>query len=82
MKTTVEIPDALLEQARQLAASEGSTVRALIEEGLRRVLLERQRQNSGFRLRKVSVSGKGLQPQVDSASWEAIRAMAYEGQGG
>lgn len=82
MKTTVEIPDALLEQARQLAASEGSTVRALIEEGLRRVLMERQRQNSGFRLRKVSVSGMGLQTQVASASWEAIRALAYEGQGG
>jgi len=82
MKTTVEIPDALLEQARQQAASEGSTVRALIEEGLRRVLKERQQLGIGFRLRKVGMAGQGLQPQVADASWDVLRGMVYEGQGG
>ncbi len=48
MKTTVEIPDSLLEQVRRQAASEGSTVRALVEEGLRRVLEERQRKAGSF----------------------------------
>jgi hypothetical protein len=82
MKTTVEIPDTLLEQARQVAASEGSTVRALIEEGLRRVLRERQEQGIGFRLRKVGMAGEGLHPHVADASWDVIRGMIYEGQGG
>ena len=40
MKTTVEIPDALLIEAKQLAASQHTTVRALIEQGLA-VLRER-----------------------------------------
>jgi hypothetical protein len=35
MKTTVEIPDALAKAAREAASREGTTMRALIEEGLR-----------------------------------------------
>lgn len=72
----------LLEQARRVAANEGSTVRALIEEGLRRVLKERQEQGIGFQLRKISMSGDGLHSQVADASWDVIRGMVYEGHGG
>src|SRR3989304_1448903 len=42
MKTTVEIADSLLEMARKLASREGTTVRALVEEGLRRGLAPRR----------------------------------------
>jgi len=35
MKTTVEISDALLNEARQVATQEHTTLRALFEEGLR-----------------------------------------------
>ncbi len=42
MKTTVEISDALLERARQTAAREKTTMRQIIEEGLRRALAERR----------------------------------------
>jgi hypothetical protein len=41
MKTTIEISDPLLEAARQLAGREKTTVRALVEEGLRRVIEDR-----------------------------------------
>ena len=41
MKTTVEIADSLLAAARRLAAKEGTSVRALIEEGLRKVVDKR-----------------------------------------
>ena len=34
MKTTVEIADSLLAQARQLAAEQSITLRSVIEEGL------------------------------------------------
>lgn len=38
MKTTIEIEDRLLIEAKKRAAEERRTVRALVEEGLRRVL--------------------------------------------
>lgn len=81
MKTTIEIPNSLLEEARRLAAREGTTVRALVEQGLRRIIAERK-QPRVFKLRKASFKGKGLQPGVADASWERIREMAYEGRGG
>lgn len=81
MKTTIEIPDALLDEARRLAARQGTTLRALIEQGLRRIIAERKRA-SVFRLRKATFKGEGLQPHVASASWERIRDIAYEGRGG
>jgi hypothetical protein len=38
MRTTLNLPDALAEAAKQRAASEGRTLTSLVEEGLRRVL--------------------------------------------
>jgi len=72
MKTTVEIPNSLLEEAKKLASKERTTVRALFEEGLRRVI--RDRKHSGtFRLRKATYKGTGLQPDFADASWDRIR---------
>ena len=82
MKTTVEIPDSLLEEARKAAAREGTTLKALIEQGLRHIVGERRRRAGAFRLRKASFKGRGLQPGVAGASWERIREMAYEARGG
>ena len=80
MKTTVEIADALLEEARRLAESEGTTTRALIEEGLRHVVHERKG-GPAFRLRKASFRGQGLRPEVGEGSWDRMRDLAYEGRG-
>ena len=80
MKTTIHIPDSLLRQARRLAQREHTTLKALVEQGLRRTLAERQRR-SGFRLRKVTFKGHGLQPHAAGASWEQIRELSYEGRG-
>jgi len=80
MKTTVEISDLLLDEARRVASREGRTVRALVEEGLRRVVAERKRAHV-FHLRKATFKGKGLQPHVAGASWEQIRDTAYKGRG-
>lgn len=81
MKTTVHIPDSLLEEARKIANQEGTTIKALIEEGLRRTIDNRKRKRS-FRLRKATFTGNGLQPDAAGASWEKIREMSYGGRGG
>jgi len=80
MKKTVDIPDALLEEARQVAARDHTTVSALIEQGLRHVLAERSVARE-FRLRKASFKGEGLQPGVTDATWERIRDLIDEGHG-
>jgi hypothetical protein len=79
MKTTIEIADALGEAARKTAEREGTTLRALVEEGLRRVLDDRVRARR-FTLREASYKGKGLNPAVAEAGWERIRELAYEGR--
>jgi Arc/MetJ family transcription regulator len=81
MKTTIDISDALLDEARKVAAREGTTVKALVEQGLRRVLSERKR-GTAFRLRNATFRGNGLQSGLDGTDWERIRALAYEGRGG
>ncbi|MGD9850205.1 MAG: type II toxin-antitoxin system VapB family antitoxin [Nitrospirales bacterium] len=81
MKTTVDLPQSLLKEAKKLAANQQTTVKALIEEGLRRVIGEHQ-QKGAFRLRKATFQGKGLHPDMDGVSWETLRDRAYEGRGG
>jgi hypothetical protein len=80
MKTTVEIVDPLLAEAKRVAAREGTTVRALIEEGLRRVIEERQAR-SAFTLRRATFRGNGLTAEVREGSWERIRELVYKGHG-
>ncbi len=80
MKTTVEISDALLAAARKLAAERKTTVRALIEQGLRRVV-EARRTGGRFKLRDRSWGSGGLRPEFRGASWEQIRDASYEGRG-
>lgn len=80
VKITIQIPDALLDEARKLAAGEGRSVGALIEEGLRKVLAERK-EATAFRLRKATFKGQGLQPHPADTTWEQIRDTTYEGRG-
>jgi hypothetical protein len=81
VKTTVEISDALLRDVRKLATREGVTLRALVERGLRRVVAETG-QGKRFKLRRASFKGKGRQADLEGATWERLRDLAYEGRGG
>ena len=80
MKTTVEISDALAEEAKAVARRERTTLRALIEAGLRQALRER-RARKWFRLRDASFGGQGIRPEF-AGDLEAAREAAYEGRGG
>lgn len=81
MKTTVEIPDALLAEVRRRAAQEGTTIRDWVEHGLRAVLAQRERAR-GYRYRPVTFRGRGLCAEFQDASWDRIRDAIYEGRGG
>lgn len=80
MKTTVEIPDSLFEEARRLAQREHTTLKALVEQGLRRTIAERKGRGK-FHLRDASFKGKGLHPDLAGASWEKMREFIYEDRG-
>lgn len=80
-KTTLDISDPLLRDAKKLAAAEGTTLRALVEQGLRNVVTEKKRRSQSFRLRKASFRGQGLNPDLEG-NWPLIRDLSYEGRGG
>ena len=77
MKTTVNLPDELLREAQELARREQTTLRELIETGLRAVVRQRS-SDSPFELADASVEGRGLQPAFRGASWQQIRDTIYD----
>ncbi|MDR2112974.1 MAG: type II toxin-antitoxin system VapB family antitoxin [Candidatus Accumulibacter sp.] len=76
MKTTVEIPSGLFAEAKRYAKAEHTTLKALVEMGLRRVLAD-EKNKPAFKLRDESVGGHGLTPEFRNASWEHIRDAVY-----
>jgi hypothetical protein len=76
MKTTVDLPAALVREAQDVARAEGTTLRTLVEDGLR-VALERRRSGSRFRLPDASVDGNGLRPEFRDAGWDDMRVAIY-----
>ncbi len=81
MKTTKEISDPLLHEARKLAEREGVTLRALVERGLRRVVTG-AKSAPPFKLRRATFKGKGLQADAHVGSWDRLRDLTYQGRGG
>jgi len=80
MKTTIDLSDTLLREARDAAARKGMTLRAIIEQGLRRVIDEVNRPKP-FKLREAGFGGSGLQAEFGDASWEELRDTVYRGRG-
>lgn len=81
MKTTIDIADSLLLQAKATAAREGTTLRELVETGLRATLQQR-RKTAPFVLRDARFKGQGMQPGMVEGNWEQWRELIYEGPGG
>ena len=81
MKTTIEISQPILEDAKELARQEGVTLRLLVEEGLRSVLAARRQSRKRFQLKDAGFKGRGLQDGVEEGRWAEVRDAIYEGRG-
>ena len=80
MKTTIEIQDDLLERSKRLARQKGTTLRAVIEEGLQLALRARdQKRRQPFKVQPLS--GDGLTPEFQSSGWERLRDEIYRDRG-
>lgn len=76
MKTTVEIADALMRRAKRHARAEGTTLRALVEEGLRRVLASGSEVPT-YRLEDRSIGKAGEANPLENLSWQDLRDEIY-----
>jgi hypothetical protein len=79
-RTTVRLPAELLRRAKRKAAEEGSTLTALIEEGLRRVVTERPRLTKHLIELPVSRASGGLQPglgEIDNSALQEADDLDY-----
>lgn len=79
MKTTVEIADALFERAKRHARRMGKPMRALIEEGLRRVL-EAESDPGKYSLPDRSAGRAGDPNPLEALSWQDLRDEIYGGR--
>lgn len=78
MKTTVDLPDPLLREAKEYAARQGISLRAVFTLGLERVLRERRGGKEPFRLKTIVTDGEGAEIEGD---WSEVRTRIYEGRG-
>lgn len=81
MKTTIDVAEALLEEARAIAARDQTTLRELVQEGLRRVIDERRSRHEPFRLRDVPAGSGGFLPEFADGNWNQVRDEIYKGRG-
>ena len=81
MRTSIDVPDALLAKAKAVARQRGGTLRELVIEGLRSVL-EKQAKSPRFRLRDAAYGKGGLAEGLNETDWDRIRDLSYEGRGG
>ncbi len=81
MKTTVQIPDALLADVQKIAAKNKTTFRALVQEGLLHVVEQDQKKRKPFKMKDMSVGPKKINEKLVGLQWEDIIDLAYGDRG-
>ena len=71
MKTTLELPDELLIEAKKMAAEQRRPLRALVEDGLRMVLRKPETRVRKKQVRLITVKG-GLPSDLDLSNRETM----------
>ena len=67
MKTTIDLPDALAAEAREVVRQDGTTLRALIIDGLRSELDRRREGASAVEFFFETLPGQGLASDLEPA---------------
>lgn len=75
MKTTLEIRDELMARAKRYARRTGQPLRAVVEEGLQRVLVEEPR--ARYSMPDCSVGTPGGPDPLEALSWAELRDEIY-----
>jgi hypothetical protein len=65
MRTTINVDDQLLMQAKAQAAASGVTLAQLIEDALRESLIRRENVENRERVRMITMKGTGTRPGID-----------------
>jgi metal-responsive CopG/Arc/MetJ family transcriptional regulator len=65
MRTTINVDDQLLMQAKAQAAASGVTLAQLIEDALRESLIRRENMENRERVRMITMKGIGTRPGID-----------------
>jgi hypothetical protein len=76
MKTTLDIQDTLIERAKRHAKRVHLPLRAIVEEGLRRVLSERSAPHA-YKLPDASVGDPRAADPLEALSWQDLREEIY-----
>lgn len=73
-RTTVRLPSDLLKKAKRKAAAQGRTLTALIEDGLRLIVSEKEESSKKKRVMpRVSAATGGLMPGIDLTGSAALQ---------
>lgn len=76
MKTTLEIRDELLVRAKKLARRTGRPLRAVVEEGLRLVLLGNA-DAARYEMPDCSTGDPDAEDPLEKLSWQGLRGEIY-----
>jgi len=81
MRTTLDLDDHLLKEAKQLAAERGTTLTAVMEDALRIVVRRNTepRPNKRAKLPTFGVPGESFMPGVDVSDNAGLRELMDEG---
>ena len=75
-RTTVRLPEELIRRAKRRAEADGRTLTALIEDGVRRILDERDTTKQRKRISpRVSSATGGVMPGIDISNSAALQEM-------
>lgn len=75
MRTTINLPEPLLSQARRYATETGRTLTAFVEDALRESLARRRKAGKRPPVRLTTFRGSGLQTGVDLDDTGALQDL-------
>ena len=78
MKTTFDLPEALIADVKRVAKERGQTAREYVQQALVAALKEEQTPREPFKLEDLSFKGgQGLSAEFAGATWEEILEASY-----